>query len=80
MNSKIDPEDRTEMRLEIAAYKAVHGSDCLEEDIDSKEFMDECFRESPWCDSILNLMDEGMEPEIDFEAIREGMTSELHDD
>lgn len=80
MNLNNEPEDRTEMRLDIAAYKAVHGSDCLEEDINSKEFMDECFKESPWCDGILKLMDEDMEPEIEFEAIREGMTSDLFDD
>jgi hypothetical protein len=80
MNSKDNTESRIDTRLEIAAYKAVHGSDCLKENINSKEFMDECFRESPWCESIIELMDEDYKPTINFESVIEGMTSELHDD
>jgi hypothetical protein len=46
-----------QMKLDAAVYKVVHGKDALDIDINSKEFMDECFREAPYCDAILEYFE-----------------------
>lgn len=46
-----------EMKLDAAVYKTIHGKDALELDIHSKDFMDECFKEAPYCDAILEYFE-----------------------
>ena len=46
-----------QMKLDSAVYKVVHGKDALDIDINSKDFMDECFREAPYCETILEYFE-----------------------
>ena len=46
-----------QMKLDAAVYKVVHGKDALDIDINSKDFMDECFREAPYCETILEYFE-----------------------
>lgn len=64
-NSPVDQwlEMMIDGKLEAAAYKAVHGPNSLdEEDIHSKKFMLDSFKDAPWAESFYEI-EVGYNPE-----------------
>lgn len=66
-NSPVDlwVDQINDRKLDAASYKAVHGPNSLDTDINSKDFMDECFKDAPYCDQILDFFEERNQEMLD---------------
>ena len=71
-NSPVDlwVDQINDRKLDAAAYKSVHGTNSLDVDINSKEFMDECFKEAPYCEEILDFFAERNQEVLDEESLK----------
>lgn len=84
-NSPVDlwVDQINDRKLDAAVYKAIHGPSSLEVDINSKEFMDECFTDAPYCEQILDFFEERnqeMLDELDKKPYYHNMLKDMGDD